>query len=357
MSESGRSHASQHTRRTALTPRRWIVALVAAVLPVAGLATTAEAAPTIEQVQKRVDDIGHQAEKATERYNAKREQLKGLKVRLAAAQNRQKRQARQVELARRELGRLAAETYKEGALSTLALFLDENADQALAEAGIVETLSDRRLAAIDRLRRQQEQLAAATADVGDQRREIDAALAALATEQASIRAKLAAAKAELSRLSAQQRQALARASRAAEARELREAVGRDVSPSSGCGDVGVPPTTARVKKVLAFACAQLGKPYLWGADGPDSFDCSGFTLRAWERAGVSLPHNSAMQARYGTRVAASQLQPGDLVFYYSPISHVGIYIGNKLMIDAPRSGKDVRITPVRYGEITAAVRL
>ena len=111
-------------------------------------------------------------------------------------------------------------------------------------------------------------------------------------------------------------------------------------------------------KVLAYACAQLGDPYRWGASGPARFDCSGLTMTAWKQAGVSLPHNAAMQSTYGTRVALDALRPGDLVFFYSPIGHNGIYLGSGLILHAPQTGDVVKITPLRYiGGFSTAVRL
>jgi len=103
---------------------------------------------------------------------------------------------------------------------------------------------------------------------------------------------------------------------------------------------------------------QLGKPYVWGAAGPDSFDCSGLTMYAWGQAGVSLPHSAAAQQGMGTPVAQSDLQPGDLVFFGSPAYHVGIYIGNGLMIHAPTSGDVVKITQLSYmSDYSGATRL
>jgi cell wall-associated NlpC family hydrolase len=99
---------------------------------------------------------------------------------------------------------------------------------------------------------------------------------------------------------------------------------------------------------IAAAKAELGKPYAWGAGGPDSFDCSGLTAWAWNAAGVSLPHNAAAQQGVGTPVPESQLQPGDLVFFGSPAYHVGLYIGDGLMIHAPTSGDVVKIVQLSY---------
>ena len=94
------------------------------------------------------------------------------------------------------------------------------------------------------------------------------------------------------------------------------------------------------------ALAQRGKPYVWAAAGPDSFDCSGLVMYAYAAAGVSLPHSSRMQAGIGQSVSRDQLQPGDLVFFYSPISHVGIYIGNGQMVHAPTSGDVVKVSSI-----------
>ena len=110
-----------------------------------------------------------------------------------------------------------------------------------------------------------------------------------------------------------------------------------------CGGVTVDVPTDRVATVLAFACSQLGKPYLWGASGPNAYDCSGFTMASWAKVGVSLPHSSRSQAGVGTSVSQSELRAGDLVFSFSPISHVGIYLGGGRMIAAPSAGDVVKI--------------
>jgi cell wall-associated NlpC family hydrolase len=92
--------------------------------------------------------------------------------------------------------------------------------------------------------------------------------------------------------------------------------------------------------------AQRGKPYVWAASGPGSFDCSGLTQYAFRAAGISLPHSSRMQSQMGAAVSRSALQPGDLVFFYSPVSHVGIYVGNGQMVHAPTSGDVVKVASI-----------
>jgi cell wall-associated NlpC family hydrolase len=106
-----------------------------------------------------------------------------------------------------------------------------------------------------------------------------------------------------------------------------------------------------------YALAQVGDPYVYGGAGPDAFDCSGLTMAAWAAAGVALPHSASMQASAGTPVSISSLMPGDLVFYYSPISHVGIYIGNGQIVHAPYPGLSVQVVPVTSMPVALAVRV
>jgi cell wall-associated NlpC family hydrolase len=117
--------------------------------------------------------------------------------------------------------------------------------------------------------------------------------------------------------------------------------------------------SAAAQRAVEFALAQVGKPYVWGAAGPSSYDCSGLTMASWAHAGVSLPHSAADQYNYGTHVPISALLPGDLIFFYQPIGHVTIYIGNGLMVSAPTEGENVSVVPLSAfeGDITGATRL
>jgi len=124
------------------------------------------------------------------------------------------------------------------------------------------------------------------------------------------------------------------------------------------GPVGGPVTSSQGQRALAFAKAQLGKPYKWGAVGPSSYDCSGLVLAAWRSVGVSLPRTSQQQFRNGgKRIAKSQLRAGDLVFFYSSRpSHVAMYVGNGVVIHAPRPGKKVQYIKMSYMPYSGAVR-
>jgi cell wall-associated NlpC family hydrolase len=298
----------------------------------------------VAEAAKKVEALREDAEHATESYNLQREQLRSLAVRLAAAKDRLGAQRKRVAAARQSLGRVLAETYKHGDLEGLALFLSDDPDAALEQSGVVATLSDRRAGAVQQLRAEQDKLAAAQDDLVRQQGRITRTTASLAQLRTTVQARLAQAEKQLSQLRARDR---------AEVERLLDGNDAEVT----CAQVGVD-FSGRVGRVLRYACDQLGDPYVWGAAGPGSFDCSGLTLRAWEAAGVSLPHNADAQSRYGTSVAPTPdtLRPGDLVFYHRPISHVGIYIGRGLMLHAPHSGTVVKIGKVRWQNAVAAAR-
>jgi cell wall-associated NlpC family hydrolase len=116
------------------------------------------------------------------------------------------------------------------------------------------------------------------------------------------------------------------------------------------------PASGRAGAAVSYAMAQVGDSYSYGAAGPDAFDCSGLTMMAWAQAGVGLPHSSSAQYGSGPHVASSALQPGDLVFYYQPISHVGIYIGNGMIVHAANPSTGVVVSGVYSMPYTGAVR-
>ncbi|MYU14300.1 NlpC/P60 family protein, partial [Streptomyces sp. SID8361] len=116
------------------------------------------------------------------------------------------------------------------------------------------------------------------------------------------------------------------------------------------------PVAGRAARAVSYAYAALGKPYVWGATGPHGYDCSGLTQAAWRAAGVSLPRTTYTQINAGRRVTRDQLAPGDLVFFYSGVSHVGLYIGGGRMIHAPRPGAPVRMASVADMPFAGAAR-
>jgi cell wall-associated NlpC family hydrolase len=183
-------------------------------------------------------------------------------------------------------------------------------------------------------------------------------LAAVERKQAAILEQMAARKARIEQLVAQTEQTLAQL-RAADRRRA-AAANRPAAtaPSAGSSSPAPPPraVTGNVGAVIRYAYAQLGKPYSWGATGPNAFDCSGFTMMAWAQAGVSLPHSSRAQIGIGRQVTRSELQPGDLIFRYSPISHVSLYVGNGQQISATHTGSTVKLQSALQGEIVGFSR-
>jgi cell wall-associated NlpC family hydrolase len=122
-------------------------------------------------------------------------------------------------------------------------------------------------------------------------------------------------------------------------------------------DVVLPEATSVGTTALRAALAQVGKPYVWGTAGPDSYDCSGLVVWAFAGEGISLPHYTGALWNSGMHVSQADLEPGDLIFFDADISHVGFYIGNGLMVDAPHSGTDVRVEPIWWGQYVGAVRI
>ncbi len=140
--------------------------------------------------------------------------------------------------------------------------------------------------------------------------------------------------------------------------KLQAEAARTATPSRSASRVPLAnvPVSGRAAAAVNYALAQVGKAYVYGAAGPNAFDCSGLTMMAWAQAGVSLPHSSSGQMGSGTPVSSSDLQPGDLVFYYSPVSHVGIYIGNGKIVHAANPSTGVQVTTVFSMPYSGAVR-
>jgi peptidoglycan DL-endopeptidase CwlO len=182
----------------------------------------------------------------------------------------------------------------------------------------------------------------------------------LASQKATIDEKAAEAQELLERLeteAAERAAAIeARAASRALAQSRESLPAATPSPAPEPAPAPVAPASGRAAAAVEYALAQVGDAYVWGAEGPDGFDCSGLTLMAWRQAGVSLPHSSSMQMSSGTPVSQSQLQPGDLIFYYSPVSHVAIYIGGGKIVHAANPSTGVEITGAFSMPYSGAVR-
>lgn len=223
------------------------------------------------------------------------------------------------------------------------------ADAAAGQAAAVNQRQEQAVGQLAALRNTSAQL--------ERDRQAGLAAAEQARIEAENRRRAEAAAAEAARVAAEQERArqaaaaaAAEAARRADAAASRPAPPKPPTPTP-TPPPNVPPPSGGVSSVIAFARAQLGEPYAWGAAGPDSWDCSGLTMMAWAKAGVSLSHYTGSQWNETARVPLAQLQPGDLVFYGSsgPSSyHVGLYIGAGQMIHAPRTGEVVKVSSIYY---------
>jgi peptidoglycan DL-endopeptidase CwlO len=290
-----------------------------------GAGSPANAAPTQASLQAQLERLNRQADQLVEDYNQSRLLLK----RLRKTRDELRRQASGAEAnlnaLRTTLGARAAAAYVQGAGNTLAAVLNsEDPATAIDRVQVLELLASHDGDLMDRL---------ALAGRAYDGRKRD--LAAAEREAAAEVARLDAKKAEVERAAARTRELLGQM----RARSTS-------SPSPNPGPAPSPPPSGGgggASAVVNYAMAQVGKPYCYGGAGPGCFDCSGLTMQAWARAGVSLPHSSAAQYGVGRHVSAGELQPGDLVFYYSPISHVSIYIGNGQRVSATHTGDYVRV--------------
>ncbi|MER5613627.1 NlpC/P60 family protein [Streptomyces sp. NPDC002215] len=330
-------------------------ARTAATLALTGAATAAalpgpaHADPqrTPAQVKAEVDRLYHDAEVATEQYNGAKEKATAAEHALDTLRDEAARRTDRLNASRDALGSFAAAQYRAGGLSTsVQLALSSDPDQYLERASYVDRIGDRQAAALTKVRRQVAQIATLRSQAEGELATLTSRRAELKKHKATITTKLAEAQRLLDRLTPPERTAYENAGHGSADRADR---------STARGPVQAP--NARAAEAVAFAYGALGKPYVWGATGPSSFDCSGLTQAAWRSAGVSLPRTTYTQINAGRRVSRSELAPGDLVFFYSGISHVGLYIGNGQMIHAPRTGSPVRIAPIDQMPFAGATRV
>ncbi|GAA3122455.1 hypothetical protein GCM10010466_11740 [Planomonospora alba] len=341
----------------------------------------------LAEAEAELEDLTARAEKLIEAYN-------GEMVRLARAEERHRRSVEQVraaevqvEDARRAVAALAAQSYggmdpamammaqvggggapDGGYLRRMSLLTHMGSSQAellrqLRDAREVlvvfqgqaeDAYAERRAAAESAAEAKAAAERAVAEQVAETRR--------LAAERAVAERRADAARSAADRLVRQRQEALERAARE---RARRAAARRDRARNGGRGSGGSGwPTgsSARGDVAADWALTQLGKPYVWAADGPDSYDCSGLTMRAWERVGVRLDHWTGTQWTSGPHVPLNALRRGDLVFFGritrnpGDIHHVGIYIGDGMMVHAPRTGDVVRIAPIWRRDLVGATR-
>ncbi|MEE1750936.1 MULTISPECIES: C40 family peptidase [unclassified Streptomyces] len=340
---------------------RTVCTAALAALVVTSSAAPAPAAPdpaaptganqSVGRLLSNLRQLYQQAEEATETYNGTASELKKRKAQSKKLNAALVTARTALAESRDEAGRLAREQYqgRSDFSAYLRLLLSRDPEHLLDQEHVIQRAAAGRAAAVERLtgaEKRADKLATESRKVLHRQQ-------ALATRQKkqrdTVRSRLKAVESMLATLSGPQLSELSRL----EQQDVRKAQG--ALAASGALSSTRPPSAAGGKAVR-YAIAQVGKPYVWGAQGPDSFDCSGLTSQAWAKAGRVIPRTSQEQWRQLRKVPVSGLRPGDLVIYFPKATHVALYIGNGLVVQAPRPGAWVKVSPLASNPLLGAVR-
>lgn len=295
----------------------------------------AQAAQSLRQIQARVVQLQEEAATAAEGAQAAKVQLASLTRTLTGIRQEADVQGQTVAHLRKSLGAIAVEQYRSGGLSqNLELLFSSDPTLYLSAAGSLDAITRRKALQLHTYAAAQQRLNATTLTVNDKLALVRATQARLNAQVAQAQSKLRQAEKLVAQLKKSDRIRLAKLTQQRNDQEQISslAFAKQAKGISGRGGIA-----------LKFALKQIGDRYVFGAAGLIYWDCSGLTMRAYQAAGVSLPHSASAQANYGRRVPLNALRPGDLVFFGSPISHNGIYLGGGRMVDAPHTGARVRV--------------
>jgi cell wall-associated NlpC family hydrolase len=355
--------AKQRTMRAA--------AATTAVLTAVGMSSTSALADppppaTASEALGQLQELSHQAEQLTEDYKkaqddraTKKADLDRANADAAGAQQRTSQARAEEGKHRGQVDTLSHASLEGARLNKLsALLTSQSVNDYLDRAGTMETLAKNNDEAVRQFHAAADQAQQAERQTQDASGRATQAEADAATIEGQVAAKKAAMDAQIAKtkdlydnLSAQEKAALQSAS-------TNVPPPPPPPPPPSTTDVPPPPSTSAAITAMNAALSRQGDPYVWGATGPDQFDCSGLVQWSYLQAGISLPRSTYSQVTVGTSVSIDQMQPGDLVFFYSDYSHVGIYVGNGNVVHAPTEGETVRVTPYAYiGAVTAVRRV
>ena len=305
--------------------------------------TPASAAPTVASAQREVDRLRTQAATKFEAANEATIRIKQLERETAALRAKESGIQKDLDASSKVLAQIAISNYKSNGFGqSFELMFSVDPQQYLADAGVLDVISRGYSRKLQEHEANQQRVQASQLVVADR-------TALLRKEKEQLNKEVAAAKTALSRaekiLLSLKKEDRARLAALEANREKKIFEDSKKYASSYKGD------NSKGSVALKYALAQIGDVYVWAAAGPTRWDCSGLTMRSFQKAGISLPHSSKAQIRYGKSVSYSNLKPGDLVFFGKPISHVSIYMGNGKMVQAPRPGKKVEVVPMtmRFG--------
>jgi cell wall-associated NlpC family hydrolase len=294
--------------------------------------------PTLAQTKQEIAQLNQQSDKLTEQYDGSTEQLATLQKQVNQLQAQITTEQSHLNSLENSMGLVAAAQYRSGGVDqTLQLMLSQHPDQFLSETGTLSQIGSVQAASIAQIKQQQQQLAQDKQQAANELNQLQSTRKQQAAQRASLQAKLRQKQQLLNTLTAAQRTA------------VEGPVTNSTAPSS------LPAVSGRAAEAIAYAKSKLGDPYSYGATGPGEFDCSGLAQAAWAAAGVSIPRTTYEQEDALPSVPESDLQPGDLVFFYD-FEHVGIYVGDGTVIHAPQEGEDVQYAPISSMPYAGAAR-
>ncbi|MCF6733988.1 NlpC/P60 family protein [Blastococcus sp. KM273129] len=330
------------TRRLGPVRTGFLVTAVAAVT-VTALPGTASAVPGADDVAAQVAEASHELEVVSEQLNEARVVLARHQDEAEAAGEAAAEAEARIGSLDGHIRRLARSAYTGSGMTQLdALLTSDSAEDLVDQLGTLDAIAGHTNAVLGEVSQAAEDAERSRDAAAEAAADAERTVARIAAQQEELEAKIADYQRRYEALTAPQQEQVARAH------------GGAALPAPSA--VTAPSSAAQV--AVNTALAQIGDPYVWGAGGPNAFDCSGLTSYAYAAAGVTLPHSSRSQSQMGTPVSRSQLQPGDLVFFYSPVSHVGMYIGNGQMVHASTSGQPVKVASLdSMGSYNSARRI
>ncbi|WP_432097631.1 NlpC/P60 family protein [Streptomyces sp. bgisy100] len=341
MASHRRPKQPSRTRVTVLT------ATAAAAVALTSQAAQADPKPTKKEVKAKVDKLYEEAEVATEKFNGAKEKQEELEQQVGDLQDKVARGQEGLNELRNGLGSMATAQYRSGGIDpSVQLMLSSDPDSYLDRASTLDQLSGKQADELRKIADKQRALKQQREEASDKLEELADTRKALGGKKKEIQGKLSEAQSLLNSLTAKEKAAMAAAdARASRASSSRADLGDDV------------PESQRAAAALNAAKTKIGSPYVWGATGPSSFDCSGLTSWAYSQAGVSLPRMSQDQMNAGTRIGQADLKPGDLVIFYGDAHHVGLYAGNGQVLHAPKPGANVRFEAIGNMPFNTGVRI
>lgn len=297
---------------------------------------------TVDEAKAQVADLETEAAAIDQEYVGVKQSLAQSSAQLKLKKADVKTQTVKVERLRQQAGQIALAQFQNRHLDTAAkLLVSDDEDDFLSKISTVEKVSENQNTALQDYQEEQAKLTELERSTETQTAQLKKEQTELEKLRTQSDSKITESKSVLAALTEQQRQLIA--AEEAKARQASQAAAEDGTTSTSTTTDAVTTGSSKGATALAFAKSQLGKPYRYASAGPNAYDCSGLTSAAWAKAGVSLPRTSQSQIGVGRSVSKSELQPGDLVFYYSSSSpsHVALYAGNGQIVHAPRPGKSV----------------